>query len=49
MLVENDTDKSILNGSRQGIAVGDVGQGVLEQTVKATNGVYITQNMEVHL
>lgn len=44
---ENYSDKSMLNDATKVTSVGDIPQATIDQTIKATNGVYISQNVEV--
>lgn len=48
ILVDNYSDKTILNGATKITAVGDIGQANIDQSIHASRGVYITQNAEVH-
>lgn len=48
VLVAENSNKSILNGATKLTALGGVDDVSLYQSAQATNGVFITQNMEVH-
>lgn len=48
ILVDNYSDKTILNGATKITAIGDVGQANIDQSIYASKGIYITQNAEVH-
>lgn len=48
VLVAENSNKTILNGATKLTALGGVDDVSLYQSAQATNGVFITQNMEVH-
>lgn len=48
VLVHNYTDKTVLNGATDITALGGVDSKVINQSIEASKGVYINQNMEVH-
>lgn len=48
VLVDNYSDKTILNGANKLTALGGIDTNVVNQAIQATKGVYITQDMEVH-
>ncbi|MGX4600231.1 cell wall-binding repeat-containing protein [Faecalimicrobium sp. JNUCC 81] len=48
VLVKNYSDKTILNGATKLTALGGIDTKVVDQSIQASKGVYITQNMEIH-
>lgn len=48
VLVNDKSDKTILKNASKVVSLGGIDRKVINQSVHATNGIFINQNMEVH-